>query len=138
MRKASQPESNMNRSDTHLLDLPNEILLTILNKLDSMNVLYSLIGIGIERLELLAQEETFTNTLNFISTDTDNICSINDSILDRFCIHILPQIQYNIKCLVFESMIMKRILLAADYPNLTQLKIFKFNEDFVSRYFTGN
>ncbi|CAF4201921.1 unnamed protein product [Rotaria sp. Silwood2] len=31
---------------------------------------------------------------------------------------------------------MKRILLVADYPNLTELKLFNFNGKIVSRYFT--
>jgi hypothetical protein len=128
-------ESNMTRINIHLLDLPNEILYTILNKLDNMNVLYSLIGIGNKRLDHLAQ--TFISTLNFISTSTD-ICSIHHSILNRFCIDILPRIQYNVKYLICESMTMERILLVGDYPNLTQLKIFHFNQDIASRYFTGN
>jgi hypothetical protein len=128
----------MNRTDTHLLDLPTEILFTILKNIDNMNVLYSLIGIGIERLELLAKDETFTNTLNFVSTDIDGICSIPNSILDRFCTDILARIQSNVKSLIFESMTMERILLAADYPHLTQLKIFKFNSKIFSHFLTGN
>jgi hypothetical protein len=32
---------------------------------------------------------------------------------------------------------MEKILLAGDYPNLTQLKLFNFNGKIVSRYFTG-
>ncbi|CAF3433424.1 unnamed protein product, partial [Rotaria sp. Silwood2] len=31
---------------------------------------------------------------------------------------------------------MEKILLASDYPNLTQLKLFNFNGKIVSRYFT--
>lgn len=127
----------MNRSDAHLLDLPNEILFTILNKLNNMNVLYSLIGIGTERLELLVREKTFTNTLNFVSIDND-ICSINDSTLNRFCTDILPRIQNNVKCLIFQSKTMERILLVGDYPNLTELQLFEFNQDVISRYLTGN
>jgi hypothetical protein len=128
----------MNRTSTSLLDLPNEILFVILNNLNNMDVLYSLIGIGIERIDLLTQDQIFTNTLNFVSTDTGGMCSINDSILDRFYIYILPKIHYNVKCLVLDSMSMERILLSGDYPNLTHLKIFKFNQDIVPHYFTGS
>ncbi|CAF4229924.1 unnamed protein product, partial [Rotaria sordida] len=92
--------------------------------------------IGIERLESLAKDIIFTNTLNFVSNDTDNICSINDSILDRFCSDILSQIHYNVQYFIFESMIMERILLVTNYPNLNKLKIFKFNQDIALRYFT--
>ncbi|CAF1102699.1 unnamed protein product [Rotaria sordida] len=94
------------------------------------------LGIGIERLESLAKDIIFTNTLNFVSNDTDNICSINDSILDRFCSDILSQIHYNVQYFIFESMIMERILLVTNYPNLNKLKIFKFNQDIALRYFT--
>ncbi|CAF4574270.1 unnamed protein product, partial [Rotaria sp. Silwood2] len=32
---------------------------------------------------------------------------------------------------------MERILLVADYPNLTELKLFNVNDYIVSHYFTG-
>lgn len=127
----------MNGLIIRLLDLPNEILLIILKKLDSINVLYSFIDIGVERLELLAQSEIFTNTINLTSTDSGHICSVNNSILDRFCIDILPQIQCSIRYLIVEATAMERLALTDDYPNLTKLKIFQFNK-VVSHYFTGN
>ena len=128
----------MTRTDIHLLDLPNEILFIILNKVNNMNVLYSLIGIGNKRLEHLAQDNVFTNSLNFVLDDIDDICSINDSVLNRFCISILSRIGNNVRCLILESMNLERILLSANYPNLTELKIFNFNRDNILRYFTGN
>ncbi|CAM4797257.1 unnamed protein product [Rotaria magnacalcarata] len=127
----------MYRTDTHLLALPDEILLTILKKLDNMFVLYSLIDIGIERLDLLAQDITFTNTLNFLSSEADSICSLNDSIIDRFCSDILPRIQCTVQYLIFESIITERILLAINCPNLTKLKIFNANQDIALHYFTN-
>jgi hypothetical protein len=128
----------MNSLIIRLLDLPNEILLIILKKLDSINVLYSFIDIGVERLELLAQNKIFTNTINLTSTDSGHICSVNNSILDRFCIDILPQIQCSIRYLIVEATAMERLALTDDYPNLTKLKIFQFNKVVVSLYFTGN
>jgi hypothetical protein len=125
----------MNRSSVHLLDLPNEMLFNILKKLDNVDVLYSLLGINNDRLDSIAREETFSNILNFVST-VHNII-ISDSILDRFCDYILPQIYYNVKCLIVESASMERILLATHYPNLTQLKLFNFQRDSSLRYFTG-
>ncbi|CAF2482662.1 unnamed protein product [Rotaria sp. Silwood2] len=127
----------MNRSAVHLLDLPNEILFNSLKKLDNVDVLYSLFGINNDRLDSIAQEETFSTILNFVSI-VHNII-INDSILDRFCNNVLPQIYYNVKCLIVESASMERILLATHYPNWTQLKIFNFQRDSCSlRYFTDD
>ncbi|CAF1508421.1 unnamed protein product [Adineta steineri] len=92
-----------------------------------MDVLYSLIGV--ERLGLLAQDEIFTNTLNFDFTDN---YSINEAMLNRFCNSILPQIQYHVKCLVLETTTMDRILRAGVYSNLTQLKIFNYDASIFS------
>jgi hypothetical protein len=122
----------MNRTDIHLLDLPVEILLKILKRLNNMDVLYSLIGV--EGLDRLAQDEIFTNTLNFVFTNND---SINEPMLNRFCNSILPRIEYNIKCLVLETTTMDRILRAGVYPNLIQLKIFKFRANTFSYFCTG-
>jgi hypothetical protein len=129
---------NMNQSNVSFLDLPDEILLIILNKLDNIDVLYSLLDVDNQRLDMVVQEKTFTNTLNFVlTTITDRVLSIADSILHRFCISILPKIDYNIKSLILESESMERILLAADYPNLTELKLYNVNDHIVSHHFTG-
>ncbi|CAF1244678.1 unnamed protein product [Rotaria sordida] len=126
----------MNQSNVSLLDLPNEILITILKKLDNMDVLYSIMNIGNQRLDNLVLEKTFTKTLNFVLTTlNDDIVSIDDSIFNQLCINILPRIDYNVKSLILESVSMERILLAADYPNLTELKIFNFNEPIFAYYF---
>ena len=109
----------------------------IFKNLSNMDVLYSLIGICVERLDLLVQSEMFTNNLNFVSGDSDVICSINDSLLDRFCLNILPQIQYNVRYLIVEAGTMEQILFAGDYPNLIKLKIFNLNEEILSQYLTG-
>ncbi|CAF4151053.1 unnamed protein product [Rotaria sordida] len=68
--------------------------------------------------------------------DDDDICSIDDRILDRFCIDILPKIHNNVKHLILESMSMEYILLAGNYPNLTSLKLFNFGQHIALNYFT--
>ncbi|CAF4468811.1 unnamed protein product [Rotaria sp. Silwood2] len=116
----------MNQSNVSLLDLPNEILIIILMKRDIMDVLYSMMNIGNQRVANLVLEKTFTKSLNFVLiTPNDNIFSIDDSILNRFYINILPRIDHNVKSLILESVSVQRILLSANCPNLTELKIFK-------------
>ncbi|CAF3665173.1 unnamed protein product [Rotaria sp. Silwood1] len=127
----------MNQSNVGLLDLPNEILLMILKKLGNMNFLYSLLDVDNQRLDIIAQENTFTNTLNFVLiTLTDDIFPLTDSIIDRFCKNILPRIHQNVKSLILDPLSMERILHAVNYPNLTELKLFNFNDKILSRYFT--
>ncbi len=128
---------DMHQSNIALLDLPNEILLIILKKLNNMDVLYSLLGVDNQRLDVLVREEAFTKSLNFIlTTITDDVLSIADSVLDRFCINILPKIDYNVKSLTLESGSMERIL-AADYPNLTEIKLYNVNDYIILHHFTG-
>ena len=128
----------MNLANAGLFNLPNEILRFILKKLDNMDVLYSLLDVDNQRLDIIAQENAFTNTLNFVlTTSTDDSFSLTDTIVDRFCTNILPRIHHNVKFLIIDSVSMERILLVADYPNLTALKLFNFNVKIVSRYFTG-
>ncbi|CAF5118198.1 unnamed protein product, partial [Rotaria sp. Silwood1] len=79
----------------------------------------------------------FTNILNFvsISQSTDEVSSISSTILDRFCVAILPRIYENVKSLIVESVSMEYTLRTGYYPSLTELKIFNFNKAIVSRYF---
>lgn len=135
---AAERQTNMNCCRIQLLDLPNEILLLILRRLGNIDVLYSLVNSGNQRLDTLAQDPVFTDNLNFTSiSSNDDICPISDSTLNRFCFDILPRIQQCVKSLILESSSMDRILFAANYPNLTQLKLFNFNQEVFSRYFTG-
>ncbi|CAM4741141.1 unnamed protein product [Rotaria magnacalcarata] len=119
----------MNRSNVRLLDLPDEILLIILKKLNNIDVLYSLLDVNNGRLNILAQENTFTNILKFPRRYTY-------ALIDRFCIDILPRIHHNVKCFITHPFCMKRILLATDYPNLTELKIFHFKQGITLDYLT--
>ncbi len=107
LTKVSQSILNMNRSSVHLLDLPNEMLFNILNKLDNVDVLYSLLGINNERLDSITRQKTFSNIL----------------ILHQLFITLLVS--------------MERILLATHYPNLTELQLFNFQRDSSLHYFTG-
>ncbi len=128
----------MNESTITLVDLPNEILLIILKNLNNMDVLYSLLGVDNQRLDMIVLDKTFTKSLNFVLTTTTNdLLPISGSILDRFCMNILPKIDSNVKSLILDSGSMERILLAADFPNLNELKLYNVNDKIISRYFTG-
>ncbi|CAF3252906.1 unnamed protein product [Rotaria socialis] len=126
----------MSWSNVNFLDLPNEILFIILKELGNMDVLYSLLNVDNQRLDMVVQEKMFTENLNFVlTTSTDDIFPIADNIIDRFCKNILPKINLNIKSLILESGTMERILLAVDYPNLTEIKLFNFTDKIFSHYF---
>ena len=124
----------MNRNNVCLLDLPDEILLIILQKLNNLDVLYSLFDINDERLDILVQDEIFSAILNFGSIDNDS--STDRLKLDRLCNDILPRIRDKVKYLILKPVLTQRILLATDYPNLTNLKILNFKQE-ILYYLTG-
>ncbi|CAF4365018.1 unnamed protein product, partial [Rotaria sordida] len=59
----------------------------------------------------------------------DSIYSLSNSMLDRFCLQILPKINNKIKSFNLEISSMKRILLSANYPNLFELGIFNIEKE---------
>ncbi|CAF4006035.1 unnamed protein product [Adineta steineri] len=116
----------MDGKTVHLLDLPDEILLIILKKLGSVDVLYSLLNIN-KRLDQMARSINNTKFLNF---------SMNNVQLNRFCCEILPQIHHNIVELTLDIFSMERILLACEYSNLTEIVLTNFLPDILLQYLT--
>jgi hypothetical protein len=120
-----------------LIDLPDELLLMIFNKLNSFQLLYSLMGIN-TRLDKTLSDPIFTRNLTLLRHISNSvICPLVDTVLDRFCSQILPQIHYKINMLNLESLSMERILFAADYPNLYGLSLHNIDEKTAERVFNG-
>lgn len=118
----------MKRSYVELNDLPDELLMIILKKLKNVDVLYSLFNVN-RRLNQIVRDPIFTSRLillKWIPNDVVDPFSSN-SIRDRFCREILPEIRYQIQCLNVESSSMKDVLRAADYPHLHTLGLFNLN-----------
>lgn len=89
----------MEHSITQLMDLPDEIIMIILKKLDNVEVLYSLMDIN-SRLNLILHDSSFTNKI-ILMTSIDLPLIQPDLLLDRFCSEILPKIHHQIQW--FES-----------------------------------
>ncbi len=56
----------MNHSTIDILALCDEMLLAILNKLNNMDVLYSLMNVN-QKLDKLAQDATFTRSVDLVT-----------------------------------------------------------------------
>ncbi|CAF1037687.1 unnamed protein product [Rotaria sp. Silwood1] len=90
------------------------------------------------RLNKIIYDQTLTTSLTLFrwSSDVyDVIYSLNDTIIDRFCLEILLKIHYKIKWLNIESLSMERILRIVDYPNLYGLGLYNINEETFKRLF---
>ena len=89
--------------------------------MSNLDSLYSLLGINDGRFEVLAQEQSFSNILDFEYID-------NIPLINRFTTDISPIIRQNVKCFILQPIHMERILLASVYPNLTEIKLFNFDQ----------
>jgi hypothetical protein len=127
----------MTEQAVELLDLPDELLLKILKKLRNVHVMYSLEGVH-ERLDAMAVSVNNSQHINLAKGFFyDDVSSIFDQILDRFCSHILFRICHNIRGFTVETSIMERVLLACKYPELYILYITDFSPKITLHYFTG-
>ncbi|CAF5101195.1 unnamed protein product, partial [Rotaria magnacalcarata] len=125
----------MHQSTNDILALCDEILLAILNRLNSIDVLYSIIGVN-ERLDRLARDISFTRSIDLVTilSNEDNP-SKTSSILNRFCFDILPRIQHNIECLTLDPLSIDRVLRIGNYPKLDQLTLVNLPPLLMSRIF---
>ncbi|CAF1013659.1 unnamed protein product [Adineta steineri] len=131
--------NNTNRMElycNHFINLPDEILVLILNKLNTVDV-FNVFNIN-NRLDNILCDDIFTNTLTlFISSSNDIIEPPDNKLIDRFCLQILPKIHHKIKWLNLESSSMKRILLATPYPYLHGIRLYSINGQMATHLFNN-
>jgi hypothetical protein len=115
------------------MNLPDELLLIILKKLNNVDVLSSLMGSN-TRLDRMIRDPCFTTEIDLIKLHDEKTCAQLETFIDRLCSDILPTIHYQIKCLKVHSTLLERLLLAADYSSLSQLDIFIPHEEPILRF----
>jgi hypothetical protein len=128
-----------NNNNLNILDLPDEILLIIFNKLNSIDALYSLVDVN-ERFDRLV-----LNSLHIRNLDTTNMViksyydrtfSIENNVLSRICEKILPRINHQLNALITEQNSVKHIL-TVNYPQLNSLSLVNFQKEILFQYLTG-
>jgi hypothetical protein len=131
-------KAKMSKSSVGLNDLPDEILIYIFQKLNNVDVLYSLQNVN-QRLNQIIHDSIFITRLAFVQWLPHKYINLISSqmMLNRFCSEILPDIHQNIKSLDLGSSSMKDVLCAGNYPNLNSLGLWNINEESVRSLFTG-
>jgi hypothetical protein len=103
----------LNNNHRNILDLPNEILFIIFNKLNMVDVLYSLVNIN-ERFNRLIFDPVYIRNLDMTIMTTksvfDHTFSIDNHVLDGICEKVLPRIQHEVNELTVEPHSMERVL----------------------------
>ncbi|CAF3381034.1 unnamed protein product [Rotaria sp. Silwood2] len=128
-----------NNSRLNILDLPNEILLIIINKLNMVDVLYSLADIN-ERFNRLIFDPLYIYNLDMTIITTKlmfrHSLSIDNQILDRICENVLPRIHHHVNKLTLEPNSMERVLYSSNYSQLYSLSLVDFQEEMLLQYLT--
>ncbi len=129
---------NMKDLSIEFNNLPDEIILIILKKLDNVEVLSSLIRVN-KRFNKIAHDSIFTSHLSLMKYSSNNSTyyAVPDSILDRFCSETLPSIHHKINWLDLESTTIERVLLATNYSNLYGLGLYSIDIDEAISLFIG-
>ncbi len=129
-----------NNNHLNILDLPNEILFIIFNKLNMADVLYSLVDVT-QRFDQLVLDPFYIRNLNMTSMTMksffDRIYSIDNQVLDRICKNILHRIYHQINELIVDQYSMERVLHTINYPQLYSLTLMDFPEEVLLNYLTG-
>ncbi len=112
----------MEKSCTQSEDLPNEILSMIFKKLDNCYVLYSFMGLN-QRFDKILNGSIFIRNLTLIKSIDISLYQSTDTILDRFCLEILPKIHDKIEQINIELSFLDRILLT-NYLNLRTITLY--------------
>lgn len=109
-----------------LFDLPDEILLLILKKLNIID-LFKIADITIKCNNILYDPSLFKSVTLFKWSSNNNIYSFSDLQISHCCLKIVPKIHKNIKWLNLEYISIDRILSADTYPNLVGLGIYNID-----------
>ncbi|CAF4768493.1 unnamed protein product [Rotaria sp. Silwood2] len=121
----------------NILDLPDEMLLAILNKMNMVDVLYSLVDVN-QRFDRLVLDSLYVCHLNFTNkTLLNRNSAIAKQVLDRICEKIFPRIYHKINKLTVQSLSMERILRTMNYPQLHSLSLVNFKQKILLQHLTG-
>ena len=110
-------------------DLPNEMILDIIDKMNKIDVLYSLVDVN-ERFNQLIFNPLYINELDLTQKGfLDCVFPLESKILERICKRILPRIHNKITKLIIEPFSMERIFHAGEYSQLSSLSLFYFKQE---------
>jgi hypothetical protein len=128
------------KNNVNIVDLPDEILLVIFNKLNGIDALYSLVDVN-ERFDRLVLNSLGIRTLDMTKTVIksyyDRTFSLDNNFLEKICKQMLPQIRHQLNELIVEQNSMKHIFLTDTYPQLDSLSFINFEKEILFQYLTG-
>ena len=127
----------MDATSVSLLDLPDELLLAIFAKLNTVDALVALTTVH-QRIDSLVHDRLFVRELDFTTTScADDGRSIDDRTLSVMCYSILPDIHRHVTCLALNADSMERVLDSADFPQVSSLTLLDVPRKTLCQQLTG-
>jgi hypothetical protein len=127
-----------NNCNTNILDLPDEMLLAIFNKLNMVDVFYSLVDIN-KRFNRLTLDPFYIHNLDLTAKRSllQRTSRLDNQEIGTTCKKILPRIHHHIHKLTVPSCLIECIV-NIDYPQLQSLLLVNFEEQKLIGHLTGN
>ena len=107
----------MDATSVSLLDLPDELLLAIFGKLNTVDALVALTTVH-QRIDALLHDRLFVRELDFTTTS----CA-DDRSLSVMCHSILPNIRHHVTSLTLDANSVVSVLDDIDFPQLSSLTL---------------
>jgi hypothetical protein len=127
-----------NKYNINILDLPDEMLLTIFNKLNMIDVFYSLVYVN-KRFNRLTLDPFYIHDLDLTVKHSlvEHDSSLDALKIDTICKKILSKIAHHIFKVTIPSYLIECII-NFDYPQLESLSLVSFEEQKFLEYLRGN
>jgi len=128
----------LNKNYLNILDLPDEMLRAIFDKLYMVDVFYSLVDVN-QRFDRLALDSLYIHHLDCVVKPLleRHSSSVDHQVLDKIGSKILPQIDHKINKLTVEPFSMECVLRNAHYPQLHSLALVNFQAETLIQHLTG-
>ena len=121
----------------NIINLPDEMLLTIFERMNMVDVFYSLMDVNL-RFHRLVLDHLCVSEMNLTnSTLLDDTSPIASQLVNRMCEEILTRSHRKIIKLIVQPMTMKCVLLPVNYSQLRSLVLLNFELKSLSQYLTG-
>jgi hypothetical protein len=126
-----------NNNDINILDLPDEMLLIILSKLDMVDVFYSIVDLN-KRFNQLVLDPLYIHHLDLtVKTSLDHNSPVDNQVLDQIRTKVLPRIHDKVNKITVTSPSMEFIFNTVDYPQLHSLSLVDFQQETLLQYLTS-
>ncbi|CAF1285114.1 unnamed protein product [Rotaria sp. Silwood1] len=125
-------------NDINILDLPDEMLLIILSKMDMVDIFYSLVDLN-KRFNQLVFDPLYIHHLDLRSkTFKNHNSSVDNQVFDQIRTKVLPRIHYKVNKITVTLPFMEFIFNTVDYPQLHSLSIVNFQQETLLQYLTSD